>query len=57
MYLNWIFCVLDTYIRVNTMLDSSLRSGILNTYAFEMTTCYIKAPTVDIMKSLRIANS
>ena len=35
-------------IRVNMMLDRNLRSGILNTYAFEMSTCYIKAPTEDM---------
>ena len=38
------------------MLDSSLRSGILDSYGFEMTTCYFKAPTVEIMKFLKMVN-
>ena len=43
---------MNTKIRVNTMLDSSLRIGILNKYDFEMITCYLKAPTVGLMKFL-----
>ena len=41
-----------TKIRVNMMLDSSLRIDILNNSGFEMITCYLKAPTVGLMKFL-----
>ena len=52
----WVWTWFNTKIRVNTMLDSSLRIGILNNYDFEMITCYLKAPTVDLMK-FQVPNS
>ena len=41
------------YFRVNTMLDSSVRSGIWNDYELEMIICYFKAPTVGIKLMLK----